>query len=89
MNVHSNNVAMKVAEYTYNNYMSCAWGPQSCCFHPRALEELHEKGVEEALDQFQANRPQSEDDDYKAKLLSVSILTHTSLLALLRSDDLT
>ncbi|XP_075976680.1 atlastin-3-like [Anticarsia gemmatalis] len=69
-NVNSNMWAMQVAEYTYNNCVSSAWGPQSCCFHPHALRDLHGNARARALEQFLADRPDSENDDYKNKLIA-------------------
>lgn len=71
LNMNSNKVAMQGAEYAYNNYMSSAWGPQSCCFHPRALEKLHIKAKEVTLKEFLANRTNSHEDDYKEKLIEI------------------
>lgn len=68
-NFNSNMWAIQVAQYTYNNHVSSAWGPQSCCFHPRALENLHEKAREHAIEQFLTDRIESEQDDFKEQLI--------------------
>ncbi|CAB3256283.1 unnamed protein product [Arctia plantaginis] len=69
-NLHNNLLAMQVAEYTYNNCVFSAWGPQSCCFHPNALEELHKDAFDRALQQFLKDRVESDQDDYKDKLIA-------------------
>ena len=43
-----------------------------CCFHPRALEDLHKRGVEVAVTQFLANRPESEADEYREAVVKAS-----------------
>lgn len=63
---------MQAAELTYNNYMTSAWGPQMCCFHPNALQELHRKGVEVAVREFMENRAESEVDDFKKAMIKAS-----------------
>ncbi|CAB3241116.1 unnamed protein product [Arctia plantaginis] len=69
-NAHSNLLAMQIAEYAYNNYVSLEWVPHSCCFHPRALQEMHEEAKKCALKQFLADRTESIDDEYKDKLIA-------------------
>ncbi|XP_022821572.1 atlastin-2-like [Spodoptera litura] len=68
-NINRNKMALHAAENVYNNYMVAEWGPQMCCFHPKALEDLHNKGKQMALEQFLSNRVDSEDDEYKAALM--------------------
>ncbi|CAH0592822.1 unnamed protein product [Chrysodeixis includens] len=68
LNLNSNRMAMQVAEYKYNNYIASAWGPQTCCFHPRALANLHRDAKQAAVRQFLANRTDSENDDFGKKL---------------------
>lgn len=68
-NVNKNKMALHAAEHVYNNYMVSEWGPQMCCFHPKALDDLHKKGKQMALEQFLSNRVDSEDDEYKAALV--------------------
>lgn len=75
-NVHNNLLAMQVAEYTYNNCMVSAWGPQSCCFHPLALQALHKDAQDRALKQFMEDRVESDNDDYKEKLIAVTLLNN-------------
>lgn len=70
-NVNKNKMALHAAEHVYNNYMVSEWGPQMCCFHPKALDDLHKKGKQMALEQFLSNRVDSEDDEYKAALVKV------------------
>ncbi|XP_075976660.1 atlastin-3-like [Anticarsia gemmatalis] len=79
-NVNSNMWAMQVAEYAYNNCVSSAWGPQSCCFHPNALRELHDTARARALEQFLADRPDSHNDDFKDKLIANLRTRHEELI---------
>lgn len=72
-NMNSNRMAMQVAEYKYDNYISTAWGPQACCFHPRALKNLHAEAKQSAVRQFLASRTECENDDFGKKLEGVSL----------------
>ncbi|XP_035446732.2 atlastin [Spodoptera frugiperda] len=67
-NNYSNMVAMQAAEHAYNNYITRAWGPQTCCFHPRALEDLHNKAVTEVTSEILAKRPERDTTEFKAAL---------------------
>ncbi|CAH0695497.1 unnamed protein product [Spodoptera exigua] len=68
-NINRNKMALHAAENVYNNYIMSEWGPQMCCFHPKALEDLHNKGKQMALEQFLSNRADNENDEYKAALI--------------------
>ncbi|KAJ8735833.1 hypothetical protein PYW07_007453 [Mythimna separata] len=68
-NINNNRLNMQVAEFTYNNYIMSEWGSQMCCFHPRALDSLHKRAVDVALEAFMVNRERSEDDDFKMEVI--------------------
>ncbi|KAJ8736060.1 hypothetical protein PYW08_006716 [Mythimna loreyi] len=68
-NINSNRIAMQVAEFKYNNYITSEWGSQMCCFHPEALENLHKRAVANAVKVFMVNRESSEDDDFKMEMI--------------------
>ncbi|XP_022821574.1 atlastin-like [Spodoptera litura] len=64
-NNYSNMMAMQAAENAYNNYITRAWGPQTCCFHPRGLEDLHNEAVTEVMADILAKRPQRDTTEFK------------------------
>lgn len=79
-NMNSNRMAMQVAEYKYDNYISTAWGPQACCFHPRALKNLHAEAKQAAIRQFLASRTECENDDFGKKLEGILDDRYTELV---------
>ncbi|KAF9798908.1 hypothetical protein SFRURICE_007314 [Spodoptera frugiperda] len=66
--VKSNRMMRQMAEYAYNNYIMSAWGPQTCCFHPRALEDLHNEAVTEVNKQLHGD---GNEDENKAAIMEV------------------
>ncbi|KAH9628409.1 hypothetical protein HF086_015939 [Spodoptera exigua] len=71
-NEYSNMVAMQAAENSYNNIITAAWGPQTCCFHPRALEDLHKQAVNDVMAQILAKRPERDTTEFKTAVNQAS-----------------
>ncbi|CAH1639941.1 unnamed protein product [Spodoptera littoralis] len=74
--VKSNRMMRQMAEYAYNNYMTSAWGPQTCCFHPRALEDLHNEAVTEVNKQLHGDK---NEDENKAAIMEVLARRYSEL----------
>ncbi|CAH0695498.1 unnamed protein product [Spodoptera exigua] len=66
--IKSNRMLRQMAEYAYNNYIMSAWGPQTCCFHPRALEDLHNEAITEVNKQIYGG---SNEDEDKAAIMEL------------------
>ncbi|KAF9798903.1 hypothetical protein SFRURICE_007309, partial [Spodoptera frugiperda] len=87
-NNYSNMVAMQAAEHAYNNYITRAWGPQTCCFHPRALEDLHNKAVTEVTSEILAKRPERDTTEFKAALNEARVKSGWFLIFTKRYNEL-
>ena len=81
---------LQAAEHKYNNFITSAWGSQMCCFHPKALKDLHEEAVKETLEYCLEDREEvDEDDEYKEAVREASNPKHVvffyNVLAFARS----
>lgn len=72
-NKNCRKVALQAAENKYNNFVTSAWGPQMCCFHPKALLDLHTEAVGATFEHCLADRDDDdEDDEYKEEVTEAS-----------------
>ncbi|KAJ8736061.1 hypothetical protein PYW08_006717 [Mythimna loreyi] len=68
-NKNSKKVAKQAAENKYNNFVTSAWGPQMCCFHPKALVDLHNEALEATLEHCLEDKDEEDvDDEYKTEI---------------------
>ncbi|KAJ8735832.1 hypothetical protein PYW07_007452 [Mythimna separata] len=69
VNKSNKKMAKQAAENRYNNFVTSAWGPQMCCFHPKALVDLHNEALEVTLKDCTEDREEGEEDEeYKTEI---------------------
>ncbi|XP_047023304.1 atlastin-2-like [Helicoverpa zea] len=67
-NENNNLMAVVAVESAYRDLVMAEWGPPTCCMHPRALLELHERVVPQAMAQILDNRLHTDDDGFREML---------------------